>query len=41
MQKELMYEDIKIGDTADFFKTISFDIYQFAGTTGDFNPIHQ
>ena len=41
MQKELMYEDIQIGDTAIFSKTISeFDIYQFAGITGDFNPMH-
>jgi 3-hydroxybutyryl-CoA dehydratase len=41
MQKELMYEDIQIGDTAVFSKTISeFDIYQFAGLTGDYNPMH-
>ncbi|MED4227103.1 MaoC family dehydratase [Neobacillus cucumis] len=41
MQKELTYEDIQIGDTATFSKTISeFDIYQFAGLTGDFNPMH-
>ena len=41
MQKELRYEDIQIGDRADFSKTISeFDIYQFAGITGDFNPMH-
>nr|WP_295969801.1 MaoC family dehydratase [uncultured Bacillus sp.] len=41
MQKELMYEEIFIGDTAIFSKTISeFDIYQFAGITGDFNPMH-
>lgn len=41
MKKELMYEDIQIGDTASFSKTISeFDIYQFAGITGDFNPLH-
>jgi 3-hydroxybutyryl-CoA dehydratase len=41
MQKELMYEDIQIGDTAVFSKTITdFDIYQFAGLTGDFNPMH-
>lgn len=41
MQKELTYEDIVIGDTAVFSKTISeFDIYQFAGITGDFNPMH-
>lgn len=41
MQKELMYEDIQIGDTAVFSKTITdYDIYQFAGLTGDFNPMH-
>ncbi len=41
MQKELTYEDIQIGDSANFSKTISeFDIYQFAGLTGDFNPMH-
>ncbi|MDQ6598848.1 MaoC family dehydratase [Bacillus salipaludis] len=41
MQKELTYEDIQIGDSAVFSKTISeFDIYQFAGLTGDFNPMH-
>ncbi|MBB6445302.1 MaoC family dehydratase [Bacillus benzoevorans] len=41
MQKELTYEDILIGDTAVFSKTISeFDIYSFAGITGDFNPMH-
>ncbi|WP_394231903.1 MaoC family dehydratase [Niallia oryzisoli] len=41
MQKELTYEEIHIGDRAVFSKTISeFDIYQFAGITGDFNPMH-
>ncbi|MBM7653524.1 MaoC family dehydratase [Neobacillus cucumis] len=41
MQKELTYEDIQLGDTATFSKTVSeFDIYQFAGLTGDFNPMH-
>jgi 3-hydroxybutyryl-CoA dehydratase len=41
MQTELTYEEIQIGDTANFSKTISeFDIYQFAGITGDFNPMH-
>ncbi len=31
----------KIGDKATFSKTISeSDIYQFAGITGDFNPMH-
>jgi 3-hydroxybutyryl-CoA dehydratase len=37
----LTYEDIKVGDTAEFSKTITqFDVYQFAGITGDFNPVH-
>lgn len=41
MQKELMYEDIQVGDQAVFSKTITdYDIYQFAGLTGDFNPMH-
>lgn len=32
---------MKIGDQASFEKTITeFDIEQFAGLTGDFNPIH-
>ena len=35
------YEDIHIGDKASFTKTISeSDVYQFAGITGDFNPVH-
>jgi 3-hydroxybutyryl-CoA dehydratase len=35
------YEDIQIGDKASFTKTVSeSDVYQFAGITGDFNPIH-
>lgn len=33
--------EIKIGDSAEFSKTISeADIYLFAGITGDFNPAH-
>lgn len=33
--------EIKIGDTAEFTKTISeTDVYLFAGVTGDFNPAH-
>lgn len=32
---------MKIGDSASFEKTISeSDVYQFAGITGDFNPLH-
>ena len=35
------YEEIQVGDKASFSKTISeSDVYQFAGITGDFNPIH-
>ncbi|WP_239422046.1 MaoC family dehydratase [Bacillus sp. CGMCC 1.16541] len=37
----MRYEDIQVGDCASFSKTISeSDIYQFAGITGDFNPVH-
>ena len=33
--------EMKIGDTASMAKTVTeYDIYQFAGVTGDFNPIH-
>lgn len=32
---------MKLGDSASFSKTITeTDVYQFAGITGDFNPIH-
>ena len=35
------YENIKVGDTASFSKTITeYDVYGFAGITGDFNPVH-
>ena len=34
-------DELKIGDTAEFSKTVSeSDIYQYAGVTGDFNPAH-
>ena len=34
-------EELKVGDTAKFSKTISeSDVYLFAGITGDFNPAH-
>lgn len=36
-----MYEEIQIGDTDSFTKTITdYDIVQFARLTGDFNPVH-
>ena len=32
---------VSVGDSVSFTKTISeFDVYQFAGITGDFSPIH-
>lgn len=35
------YDEISIGDFADFEKTISeSDVYLFAGITGDLNPAH-
>jgi 3-hydroxybutyryl-CoA dehydratase len=34
-------EELKLGDSAKFSKTISeSDVYLFAGITGDFNPAH-
>ncbi|MFZ1980790.1 MAG: MaoC family dehydratase [Smithella sp.] len=34
-------DQIKVGDTAEFTKTITeTDIYLYAGITGDFNPAH-
>ncbi|MFC1856830.1 MaoC family dehydratase [Thermodesulfobacteriota bacterium] len=34
-------DEIKVGDTAQFSKTIAeSDVYLFAGITGDFNPAH-
>ncbi|MCZ8157955.1 MAG: MaoC family dehydratase [Leptospira sp.] len=40
-QKGKTYEEIQIGDTASFAKTITeTDVYLFAGISGDFNPLH-
>ncbi|MEE9611656.1 MAG: MaoC family dehydratase [Desulfatiglandales bacterium] len=34
-------EELKVGDTSEFAKTISeSDIYLYAGVTGDVNPVH-
>ena len=39
--KELVFADIKVGDTASFSKTVTeSDIAKFAEVSGDFNPIH-
>ena len=39
--KELVFADIKIGDTASSSKTVTeVDIANFAEVSGDFNPIH-
>lgn len=39
--QELAYADIKIGDSASFAKTITEgDVVNYAGLTGDFNPVH-
>ena len=39
--KSFTYDEIEIGQSASVTKTISeFDVYSFAGVTGDFNPAH-
>ena len=41
MTRNVRYEDIHVGDKASLSKTISeYDVYAFAGVTGDFNPVH-
>lgn len=41
MVRDVSFEEIKVGDTASMSKTVTeFDIYSFAGVTGDFNPVH-
>ena len=41
MMKELAFADISVGDTASMSKTVTeADIVNFAGVTGDFNPVH-
>jgi acyl dehydratase len=40
-EKGKVYEELEIGETASFSKTITeTDIYLFAGISGDFNPMH-
>jgi 3-hydroxybutyryl-CoA dehydratase len=39
--QELVYDEIKVGDTSSFTKTVTeTDIVNYAGITGDFNPVH-
>ncbi|MBP1761412.1 MAG: (de)hydratase mit MaoC domain [Firmicutes bacterium] len=34
-------EEINVGDSANFTKSVTdYDVYSFAGVTGDFNPAH-
>jgi 3-hydroxybutyryl-CoA dehydratase len=41
MVREVMYADINIGDKASVAKTVSeYDVYTFAGLSGDYNPVH-
>jgi len=39
--KSYTYDEIEIGQSASITKTISeYDVYAYAGITGDFNPVH-
>lgn len=41
MIQDIKFADIQIGATASMSKTVTeYDIYTFAGVTGDFNPVH-
>jgi 3-hydroxybutyryl-CoA dehydratase len=41
MVQDIPFADLKVGDTASMTKTVSeYDVYAFAGVTGDFNPVH-
>jgi 3-hydroxybutyryl-CoA dehydratase len=41
MVQDIPFADIKIGDKASMSKTVTeYDVYTFAGVTGDFNPVH-
>lgn len=41
MVRDIPFAELKIGDKASMAKTVSeYDIYTFAGVTGDFNPVH-
>ena len=41
MAQDIKFADIKVGDKASLSKTVTeYDVYTFAGVTGDFNPVH-
>ena len=41
MVQDIAFADIKVGDKASMAKTVTeYDIYTYAGVTGDFNPVH-
>lgn len=41
MVQDISFADLKIGDKASMSKTVTeYDVYTFAGVTGDFNPVH-
>ena len=41
MVRDISFAELKIGDKASMAKTVTeFDVYSFAGVTGDFNPVH-
>lgn len=41
MVQDVKFADIKVGDKASMAKTVSeYDVYTFAGISGDFNPVH-
>lgn len=41
MVQDIPFAQVKVGDKASMTKTVSeYDVYSFAGVTGDFNPVH-
>ncbi len=41
MVRDIPFAELRVGDTASMTKTVSeYDVYTFAGLTGDFNPVH-
>lgn len=41
MVQDIPFAQIKVGDKASMTKTVTeYDVYTFAGLSGDFNPVH-